>query len=262
MELDSGPDRPAAAARRRLGVAQLLKGMAESFRRARPRLWWAAAFVAVALSAAIYAGFYQARFGRPATGFALGVLRLLIAQLGVAALYRAVLRPDVPLFRIDASTFRFIGGSTVIFGFIAGFLLLGRLWVFSMTAALDMSVEARVAFRVVAVTVLAVLLSCAFLRTQPWLAALATGRRDLGLARSWAETTGSTLSLIAVWLMLVMPLMVLNVALSLFAGRAAEIGPNHLAYAAAEAIGVAAIAVVTALLNATVLRWIDGELER
>jgi hypothetical protein len=177
----------------------------------------------------------------------------------MVALYRAVLRPEEPLWRIDASTFRFIGGSLAILALIAGLLLLSRLWVMNMAASLDVGLDARVAFRVISLTAVAVLLSCAFLRTQPWLAALATGRRDVSLPRSWAETTGSTWTLVGVWLLLVMPLMIAEVLLSLAAANSGAMGPSHFAYALAEAGAVTAIAVSTALLNASVLRWIDGE---
>jgi hypothetical protein len=130
-----------------------------------------------------------------------------------------------------------------------------------MAAAMDVAQGTRAAFRIVALMIVTVLLSCAFLRTQPWLAALASGRRDMSLPRSWTETTGSTYTLIAVWLLLVLPLLVLNVLLSVLAARSGAVGADHLAYAALEAGGVTAIAIATALLNATVLRWIDGELQ-
>jgi hypothetical protein len=260
MASEAELERPAGAPLRRLSVRGLLAGMADSFRRGRPRLWWAAAFIAAALGVAIYLGYHQARAGTLGSALGLGLVRLLIALLGMAAVYRAILRPETPLFRIDGSTFRFIGGSMAIFAFIAGFLLLARLWVFNMTAAMVAPAETKMAFRVVSLTVVAVLLSCAFIRTQPWLAALAAGRRDLGPGRSWAETSGSTQSMVSVWLICVLPLMILNVIFSLLAGQGAEIGPAHAAYAMLEALGVTAIAVATGLLNATVLRWIDGDL--
>jgi hypothetical protein len=51
------------------------------------------------------------------------------------------------------------------------------------------------AFRVISLTAVAVLLSCAFLRTQPWLAALATVGGTSAFPEA-GETTGSTWTLV------------------------------------------------------------------
>lgn len=137
-------------------------------------------------------------------------------------------------------------------------VVLARLWMSAMLAALGVGGTAAAVAQTCGVTIIAILVTIAFLRTQPWLAALAVNRRDVTLQSSWTETAGMNWVLIASWAMTALPLMMAQAATDLLAIQLAPVGVAHVVLAVAAGLLIACIALATTLLNSAIFRLIAG----
>ena len=154
------------------------------------------------------------------------------------------------------STLRFAGGALFVIAIAAAFIVFARLWAGAMLSALALEPAAATSLRIALLTVAGILVSIAFLRTQPWLAGLAIGSREVTFDQSWVRTSPMTGALIGSWAIMVLPLMVAQAVLAAIGLRAEAMGGLHVALSVGVGLAVAGIALTTALLNATAFRLI------
>jgi hypothetical protein len=185
--------------------------------------------------------------------------RVVAVLLGFCAGYRLALSPDAPMWRVDRDSLAFSAGFvTISVASIAGTVLLAR----AAAAALQsggVGGSALLAAKLVVAIVSLAAFSAVFLRAQPWLAALAAGRRGFTLADSWRGTRGRMANIFKGWAALVLPLYLAHFALSLVALETLGVGPATLALAGIDGVVSAGAAIAAILLNATAFRWAAGE---
>ena len=179
--------------------------------------------------------------------------------LALCAAYRLLLRSPGRAWAVDLSTLRFMGGTLATLVLAAAVAVIVTR---TATAGLDAagvsggaSSGIRAALAFLTLAAVAVLL----LRIQPWLAALAAGRRELTLRSSWRGTRGRIAAIAKGWAVLVLPLYLLHFLLSYAAVKLFPIGVAQLALAGADGIVSTVMALAAASLNATVFRWITGD---
>lgn len=240
-----------------LTLRALLAEVRNTLRKSQKRIWTVPAVLVPVVAVFTYLGFVRAL--RPELieyGWIITMARLSISAIAMVAAYRAILTRDPNIWRLDRATLRFAAGAALIVGLAAGIIILCGLWASAFSRALAVQPGVAMTLRAAVFTFAAMLVSIAFLRAQPWLAALAIDRREITLQRSWLATTNMTRVLISAWLLLVMPLMIAHAALMLVTMRLPWASAIHGPTAMAAALLVAALAVVTALLNATIFRLI------
>ncbi len=242
---------------RRIGLNELLTEVRASLAGSRNQLWTVLGVGLVAFTAISYFAYAAAvEPERFAYAWTAGILRGLVGLIVMAALYRAILLREGSLWRIDMSTLRFAGGALFVIGIAAAFIVFARLWAGAMLSALALDPVAATTLRIAFLAVAGILVSIAFLRTQPWLAGLAIGSKELSFDQSWVRTSPMAAALVGSWAIMVLPLMVAQAVLVAIGLRVGKLGGLHLGLSIAVGLAIAGIALTTALLNATAFRLI------
>jgi hypothetical protein len=179
--------------------------------------------------------------------------------LALCAAYRLLLSSSNRAWAVDLSTLRFVGGTLAAIGLTAaGAVVLTRAVTSGMQAA-GIAGGALSVGRAVAAFLAIAAVAVLLLRIQPWLAALAAGRRELSLGASWRGTRGRMGTIAKGWAVVVLPLYLLHFLLSYAAVKLFPLGVAQLVLAGLDGIVSTAMALAAASLNATVFRWITGE---
>lgn len=251
---------PEAETPRRLSLYAVLSQVLATWRGSREGLFTVGAVLLTALIASDWALFTLAlkpSTAVPAWAVALG--RTGAVLFALCAAYRLLLSSHSRAWAVDLSTIRFMGGTLAMFVLVAaGAVAVTR----TATAGFHAAGFAggtlsgtRAALAFITLAVIAVLL----LRIQPWLAALAVGRRDLSLRTSWRGTRGRMAAIAKGWAVLVLPLYLLHFLLSYAAVKLFPLGAAQLILAGVDGIASTVLALTAACLNATVFRWITGD---
>ncbi|TMJ15242.1 MAG: hypothetical protein E6G94_07575 [Alphaproteobacteria bacterium] len=242
---------------RRIGIRSMLSELRASLAAGGRPLWIAAAISVPGFALSSYCGFagMLAPDMRSLSGVGVAI-RLALGILVMAACYRAILKGPAGMWRVDGAMARFAGGAALVVGAIAVFMLFARLWTGAILTALRLGPAEAVTAQTVIYTIVGIALSVMFIRTHPWLAALAIGEERPDIVDSWVKTGPIIVPLLAAWVVLVLPLMLIQALLNLTAIRYESLVPAHLGLAAATGILIGAVALTTALLNATALRII------
>ncbi|MEO7177497.1 MAG: hypothetical protein ABIW83_01505 [Allosphingosinicella sp.] len=185
------------------------------------------------------------------------LLRTVALCLALAAGYRLILGEDRSPWTPSLSTLRFAGALSLVIGFtiaaVAGTTLLVSKLAASVTPTAVGGLKAG------ALLISLAGCSCAALRVQPWVAALAIERRDVTLRVSWTRTAGRLGDIVSGWAVLVLPLYVLHFILTFAALRLIPLGVGQLAFAGLDAIAATLCVLAALLVNATAFRWVAGE---
>ncbi|HYJ82735.1 MAG TPA: hypothetical protein VEW26_07835 [Allosphingosinicella sp.] len=251
---------PEAGTPLRLSLHAVLSQVLATWRGSREGLFTVGAVLLTALVASDWASFTLAL--RPDSALPAWVVtlgRTGAVLLAFCAAYRLLLSSASRAWAVDLSAIRFMGGLLAALVLTAaGAIAVTR----AATAGLDAAglsggalSAARAAVAFLTLAALAVLL----LRIQPWLAALAVGRRELSLRASWLGTRGRTAAMAKGWAVLVLPLYLLHFLLSYAAVKLFPLGVAQLALAGLDGIVSTVMALAAVSLNATVFRWVTGE---
>ena len=251
---------PEAETPRRLSLHAVLSQVLATWRGGREGLFTVGAVLLTILIASDWALFTLALEPDSALPPWLVMLgRAGAVLLALCAAYRLLLSPQGRAWAADLSTVRFVGGilATLIFSAAAAIATTraATAGLHAAGVAGDTLSVARAVMAFLTLSATATLL----LRVQPWLAALAVGRRDLGLRSSWRGTQGRVAAIAKGWGLLVLPLYLLHFLLSYAAVKAFPLGVAQLALAGVDGIVSTLMALAAALLNATAFRWITGE---
>jgi hypothetical protein len=239
------------ANRKRMRVGEVIGDVRGTVRASRSGFLLVGALLVTVLTSTNFLLWMAARL--PAVGIAEApatLARLAAVLLAFCAAYRLALSPTAHPWRVDLGTLRF-SAATVLAGLLSGAV--------ALAAALGAGALGGAAARAVAVVIALALMSCALLRVQPWMAALAAGRQGFTLRDSWRGTRGRMGNIVKGWLALVLPLYLLHVVLNLLALKLLAFGMGFLALAMADALICTGIVLAATMLNATVLRWATGE---
>jgi hypothetical protein len=241
----------------RMGMRSMLAELRTSLAAGGKPLWIAAAVSVPGFAVSSYCGFagMLAPGMRPLSGVGVAI-RLTLGILVMAACYRAILKGGSGIWRVDGAMVRFAGGAALVVGAIAVFMLFARLWTGAILTALRLGPAEAATAQTIIYTIVGIALSIMFIRSHPWLAALAIGDERPDLVESWVKTGPIIVPLLATWFLLVMPLMLIQALLNLTAVRYESLVPAHLGLAAATGVLIGAVALTTALINATALRII------
>jgi hypothetical protein len=223
-----------------------------TLRASRNGLWTVGWLLVTSLTATSFLLWTQVRM--PWVGIATApimLVRIAVVLLAFSAAYRLALAPRERPWALDRG----------FFAFAAALVLVTAIGVVAARARGRATVAAATAFAVRGLAGLAALvaLSCALLRVQPWLAALASRREGFTLAHAWRGTSGRMTSIVKGWAVIVLPAYLVHAALNVLALNLLPFGPASLLLAALDAIVCAGIVMGAAMLNATALRWIAGE---
>ena len=240
--------------------SQTLGEVAATWRAGRNGLFLAGAVLVTVLTSTNFLLWLKAL--RP--GITLDVWPMLLVRtaavlLAMCAVYRLLLTDRSRVWTIDASFFRFAGAMVAVFAGTAAVAVAAiRLGTVALQGAgvegaLLGAARALIAFAALAAAALLLL------RVQPWIAALAAGRRGFSLAASWRGSRGRVGSIAKAWAVLVLPLYLFHFLLSLAAVKILPLGVGQLLLAGLDGIGSAAIVLAAAALNATLFRWVSGE---
>ncbi|HEX8308688.1 MAG TPA: hypothetical protein VF645_09765 [Allosphingosinicella sp.] len=245
---------------RRLSLHSVLSQVLATWRGSREGLFTVGAVLLTALIASDWVLFTLALkpdAALPAWPVMLG--RTGAVLLALCAAYRLLISSRSRVWAVDASTIRFVGGT------LATLVLAASIAVGATRAAMaglhaaglgeSASSGVRTALAFLTLAGVAVLL----LRIQPWLAALAIGRREPSARTAWRATRGRTAAIAKGWAALVLPLYLLHVLLSYAAVKLFPLGVAQLILAGADGIVSTVMALAAAVLNAAVFRWITGE---
>jgi hypothetical protein len=231
-----------------------------TLRASRNGLWTVGWLLVTSLTATSFLLWTQVRM--PWVGIATApimLVRIAVVLLAFSAAYRLALAPRERPWALDRGFFAFAAALVLVtaIGVVAA-LALGRATV-AAAAAAGLSPATAFAVRGLAGLAALVALSCALLRVQPWLAALASRREGFTLAHAWRGTSGRMTSIVKGWAVIVLPAYLVHAALNVLALNLLPFGPASLLLAALDAIVCAGIVMGAAMLNATALRWIAGE---
>lgn len=251
---------PAAEIPRHISLYAVLSQVLATWRASREGLFTVGAVLLTTLIASNWALFTLAlkpNAAIPAWVVTLG--RTGAVLLALCAAYRLLLSSRRRVWTIDLSAVRFMAGTlaTLVLGAAAAVGVTRTATAGLNAAGLDGGALAgtRAALAFLTLAAVAVLL----LRIQPWLAALAVGRRDLTLRTVWRGTRGRMAAIVKGWAVLVLPLYFLHFLLSYAAVKLFPLGLAQLILAGLDGIVSTVLALAAASLNATVLRWITGD---
>ena len=193
------------------------------------------------------------------TAWPLMLVRTLVLLLAITAAYRIILSEDERPWTVDTNTLRVAAALLAMLGAstMAVLAIAGAAKQTALAAGLDPSTAA--ALRTLVVIAALIAASCAFLRIQPWVAALATGRRDIGLKRVWRGTGPVFGTILRGWFAFVFPFYAAHVAITYLAIKVLPFGGNQLLLAELDAFVSTGALFAALLLNATVFRWVSGE---
>lgn len=228
----------------------------------RPGIWRVAAvLLLVEIVVAFVVRMHEAAPGGLAAGWLIKPVHAVLSIWTMIAFYRAILAPQRSPWQPDKATVLFSGGAAIELALAVATIWMARLWTAALLDAADAGPRTTANVGAAAFTLVALAVTIGFLRTQPWLAALAVGRRDMNVQRSWAETAGRGATIVVSWLLLLAPLVIAYALVELRASH-----PKASGNAAIEALLVAVraalvttIALVSTLHSSTVLKLIDGQ---
>lgn len=251
---------PEAETPRRLSLHSVLSQVLATWRGSREGLFAVGAVLLTALIASDWALFTLAlKPGAALPAWAVMLGRTGAVLLALCAAYRLLLASDRRAWAVDLSAIRFMAGTlaTLALGAV-GAVAATRAGTAGLHAAgLDggglAAARAGMAFLTLAA------IAIPLLRIQPWLAALAAGRQELGLGASWRGTRGRMAAIAKGWAALVLPLYLLHFLLSYSAVKLFPIGVAQLGLAGIDGIVSTVMALAAASLTATVFRWITGD---
>lgn len=247
-------------ARRRLSTAEMLSQVRSTLLASRNGLFAVGAVLLTILTATNYLAWMEELM--PDSGLAAWppiLLRTVAMCLALAAGYRLILSEDRSPWTPSLSTLRFAGALILLIGLIVAGVAGTTLLVAKLAAAADATPAAVEGLRVGTLLLSLAACSCAALRVQPWLAALAIGRRDVTLRVSWAGTAGRLGNIVRGWAVLVLPLYILHFVLTFAALKVIPLGAGQLLFAGLDAIAATLCALAALLVNATAFRWVAGE---
>lgn len=251
---------PSAETPRRLSLYAVLSQVLATWRGSREGLFTVGGVLLTALIASDWALFTLAltpNAALPAWAVTLG--RTGAVLLALCAAYRLLLFSRSRVWAVDLSTIRFLGGLLTVLVFsAAGAVVVTRTATAGFHAA-GVSGGALSGMQAALVFLTLAAIAILLLRIQPWLAALAVGRRDLGLRTSWRGTRGRMAAIAKGWAVLVLPLYLLHFLLSYAAVKLFPLGVAQLILAGVDGIASTVLALAAACLNATVFRWITGD---
>ncbi|HEY0113141.1 MAG TPA: hypothetical protein VGB59_08300 [Allosphingosinicella sp.] len=179
------------------------------------------------------------------------IVRVVVIVAAMAAAYRIILSDDREPWVPKLSTFRFATAQVSLLAAIIGAVLL-------LIAPLSL-IGAPPAVRTAAAFAAVAFFSCAAMRVQPWLAALAIDRRDVTLAAAWRGTRGRLWHIVRGWAVLVLPFYLVHILLSTLMMKTVSSPAGQLALAGLDGIAAACALIAAILLNATVFRWAARE---
>jgi hypothetical protein len=245
---------------RRLSLYAVLSQALATWRAARPGMFVVGAVLLTALVASNWALFTLAlRPSESLPAWAVMLARTAAVLAAFCAAYRLLLSPAARPWRVDPSMLRFGAAMLAIVVLSAGVAVLAVRGAEALLHAAGANGGSLAAGRAAAAFAGLAAAALLFLRTQPWLAALAAGRSELGLAGSWRGTSGRMSALAKGWAVLVLPLYALHFAFSYAAVKLFPLGVAQLAFAGLDGIASTAMALAAVTLNATAFRWAAGE---
>lgn len=185
-------------------------------------------------------------------------LRLAGIIFALVAAYRIML-PDSPKpWSIDLPFARYFGAGMALLTAVMAVQLSIKAAILGIAAGAGLTADQVYPARVVIAGLASVAFVFAFMRFQPWMIALATGRSGLTPLRSWRGMRGKTVATIGAWLALVLPLLALHYALTGFALAAAE--PHlYLPVAAIDGIVTSVQTLIVSALLVTAYRWVADQ---
>ncbi len=219
------------------------------------RLRIAAAVLLATIAATDFMAFLGAHHAEAALPKPLTLaLRLAGLLVALVATYRILLPGSAQPWRLDRPLLRYVGAGLALLALVAACQLGVARGLVPLLAA---GLAPAGALAVKAAIVALVTVGCVFaaLRLQPWLVALATGRRGLEAAGSWRGMRGKTLPLIGGWMLLVMPLFALHLTISAIALAASD-PALLLALAGLDGLVATLQALVATALLVTAYRWV------
>lgn len=199
----------------RLGLQELAANLRASWRASRDEIWsiCAVLFAGLLVTDFLAALLSSDSIASEAPRAAALCARTAVATAGLVALYRAFLTDDQPVWGFDGGLARFatasiglLGVSVLAVGIVTGFAA-------TLHAALGGTTLPMPARLLIALGV-ALPISCASLRLQPWLVDAALGSRRLSLRLCWLLTERRMKGLVPSWLVTVAPLFALHGATS------------------------------------------------
>ncbi|PSJ39560.1 HAAS signaling domain-containing protein [Allosphingosinicella deserti] len=254
------PIPPAYASPRRHDIRALFGELRATLRAGRNGLFLVSALLITVLTSSNFLLWLdKVRPELSLTGWPIFLVRTLVLLLAITAAYRILLSEDERPWTVDTRTLRaaaalvaMLGSASILVLALAGGAKQGAL-----AAGLTAGPAATVR-NLVAIAVL-ISVSCAFLRVQPWVAALAVGRRDIGLKRVWRGTGPVFGTVLRGWFAFVFPFYAAHVAITFLAIKVLPFGGNHLLLAELDAFVSTGALFAALLLNATAFRWVSGE---
>lgn len=185
-------------------------------------------------------------------------LRLVGIVFGLVAAYRIMLPGSPRPWRIDVPFVRYVGAGVALLAAVVAVQLSIKAAILAGAAGAGLTVDQVYPTRVVVAGLVTLALVFSFLRFQPWMIALATGRSGLTPLGSWRGMRGKTAATIGAWLVLVLPLFLLHYTLTAFTLSAAE--PRfYLPLAAIDGIVTSVQTLIVSALLVTAYRWVADQ---
>lgn len=183
------------------------------------------------------------------------LLRLAGIVVALVAAYRIMMPGSRRPWRLDLPLARYLGAGVALLGVVMAVQLSLKAAILGIAAGAGFTPEQAYVPRVVAAGFVTLAFVFAFLRFQPWMIALATGRADLTPLGSWRGMRGKTAATIGAWTVLVLPFFVAHYAITAYALSAAE--PRfYLPLAAIDGIVTTAQTIIVSALLVTAYRWV------
>jgi hypothetical protein len=183
----------------------------------------------------------------------------VVYLLAHCAGYRIVLSNEPHPWRIRPSTFRFFAATIAVDMVTAGVTVAIFLGVESFVSAAGVTPAIVKMAPLILSTAASVLLFCVTLRIQPWMVAQAIGRYAITIGASWRGTSGWVLNILPGWIVLVLPLYLLQLGLNAFVLEFVSNRLWTLALAVVAGVVTMSISFAVIFLNATIFRWAVGE---
>lgn len=183
------------------------------------------------------------------------LLRLAGIIVALVAAYRIMLPGPRQPWRIDLPLARYVGAGVTLLAAVMAVQLAIKAAILGAAAGAGLTPDQVYPARVIVAGSVTIAFVFAFLRFQPWMIALATGRSDLTLTSSWRGMRGKTAAMIGTWLLLILPFFMLHYATTAFALSAAE--PRfYLPLAAIDGIVTTIQTLLVSALLVTAYRWV------
>lgn len=182
-------------------------------------------------------------------------LRLAGIIFALVAAYRIMLPGSPPPWRVDRPLARYVAVGVALLAAVMAVQLSIKAVMLGAAAGAGLTAAQVYPARAVAAGLVTLVFVFAFLRFQPWMIALATGRSDLTPLASWRGMRGKTASTASAWLALILPLFVLHYSITAYALSAAE--PRfYLPLAAIDGLVTTVQTILVSALLVTAYRWV------